>query len=126
MPPSSNAASSNSACAMPCASPPWICPSTISGLTTAPTSSTHTYLRIWTRPVSVSTSTAHRCVPCGNEKFSGSKVASESSDGSIPSGRSCAANTASAMSWMPVERPVPFTLNVPAENSRSSSEHSIM
>ncbi len=35
-------------------------------------SSTQTYFRIDVRPVSVSISTAHRCVPCGNEKFTGS------------------------------------------------------
>ena len=57
-----------------------------------------------TMPVSVSTSVAHRWVPCGKEKFSGSKVASESSDGSTPSGRLCAANVASAISWMVVAR----------------------
>ena len=45
--------------------------------------------QIATRPVSVSTSIAARCVPCGNEKFSGSNVDSESSDGSMPSGKLC-------------------------------------
>ena len=43
--------------------------------------------RIVTAPVSVSTSVAHRCVPCGKEKFSGSNVASESSVGSTPVGQ---------------------------------------
>ncbi len=37
-----------------------------------PMSSTQTYLRIVVAPVSVSTSMAHRWVPCGNEKFTGS------------------------------------------------------
>jgi hypothetical protein len=39
-----------------------------------------------TRPVSVSTSIAARCVPCGKEKFSGSYTASASSEGSMSSG----------------------------------------
>jgi hypothetical protein len=43
-------------------------------------------LYIETNPVSVSTSTAERCVPCGNEKFSGSNVAWASMSGSMPSG----------------------------------------
>src|SRR3712207_7911937 len=43
---------SYSAWAMPWARPPWTCPSTISGLTIVPTSSTHAYLRILTNPVS--------------------------------------------------------------------------
>lgn len=77
-----------------------------------------------TRPVSVSTSAAQRCVPCGYEKFSGSNVASESSEGSTPSGRLCAANTASAMSPIDVDVSVPFTVNLPPANSRSSSAHS--
>ena len=50
---------------MPCASPPWIWPSTITGLMILPMSSTQTYLRILVNPVSVSISTAHRWVPCG-------------------------------------------------------------
>ena len=37
-----------------------------------PMSSTQAYLRIFTPPVSVSTSIAHRWVPCGKEKFTGS------------------------------------------------------
>ena len=74
------------ACAMPCARPPWTCPSTISGFTIVPTSSTQAYLRIFDHPVSVSISIAQMCVPCGKEKFSGSKVASASIEGSIPSG----------------------------------------
>ena len=45
-------------------------------------------------------SAAHRWVPCGKEKLAGSKVASESSDGSMPSGMLCAANVASASSGM--------------------------
>ena len=57
---------------MPWARPPWTWPSTIIGLTTVPMSSTHTYERILTKPVSVSTSVAHRWVPCGKEKLSGS------------------------------------------------------
>jgi hypothetical protein len=98
-------------------------------LITLPMSSTQTYERIATRPVSVSTSVAHRCVPCGKEKFSGSKVASESRFGSTPSGRSCAANTASAMSWMDTDfacAPAPLTRNAPAANSTSSSPASSM
>ena len=71
---------------MPCTSPPCVCPPTISGLMITPTSSTATYLRIDTCPVSVSTSTAHRCVPCGKLKVSGSNVASASMLGSMPVG----------------------------------------
>ena len=70
----------------------------------------------------MSTSIAQRCVPCGKEKFSGSKVASASIDGSTPSGKLCAAKVASAISW--IVRPVPgvpLTENVPPANSRSSS-----
>ena len=77
----------------------------------------------------MSTSVAHRWVPCGNEKFSGSNVASESRFGSTPSGRSCAANTASATSWMDTalaSAPVPRTRNAPASNSTSSSPASSM
>jgi hypothetical protein len=66
--------------------PPCSWPLTISGFTIVPTSSTQAYLRIFTIPVSVSTSVAHRCVPCGKEKFSGSNVASASMVGSMPSG----------------------------------------
>ena len=51
-----------------------------------PMSSTQTYLRIFSPPVSVSTSIAHRWVPCGKLKFTGSYVASESMLGSTPSG----------------------------------------
>ncbi len=65
LPSSSYTASSYSACAMPCATPPCTCPSTIIGLMTLLMSSTHTYERMVVRPVSVSTSTAHRWVPCG-------------------------------------------------------------
>ena len=65
MPASSYTASSHSACAMPCTSPPCTWPATISGLMMLPMSSTQTYLRIFTAPVSVSTSIAHRWVPCG-------------------------------------------------------------
>ncbi len=104
---------------MPWARPPCTWPSTISGLTTLPMSSTHTYLRIFTRPVSVSTSIAHRCVPCGKEKFSGSNVASESSEGSTPSGRLCAANAANASSAIDTPLSVPRTVNFPSPNSRS-------
>jgi hypothetical protein len=88
----------------------------------APTSSTDAYLRIFTMPVSVSTSMAQMCVPWGKEKFTGSKVASASIDGSMPSGKLCAAKVASAISWMDSPVPgVPRTEKVPPENSRSSS-----
>ena len=73
-------------------------------------------------PVSVSTSMAQMCVPCGKEKFSGSNVASASIEGSTPSGKLCAAKVASAISWMPSPVPgVPRTENCPPANSRSSS-----
>src|SRR5579859_43419 len=110
---------------MPCTTPPWIWPSTMSGLTTLPTSSTATYERIDTRPVSVSTSTAHRWVPCGNEKLAGSYTALPSRSGSTPGGRSCAAKTASAQSAsvLPLSG-VPRTRNFPSANSRSVTSHS--
>ena len=57
---------------MPCTRPPCTWPATISGLTMLPMSSTQTYLRIFVSPVSVSTSIAHRWVPCGKEKLTGS------------------------------------------------------
>src|SRR5436853_570911 len=41
---------------MPCATPPWICPSTIAGLTTVPQSWWTTYRRISRSPVAMSTS----------------------------------------------------------------------
>ena len=81
-------------------------------------------MRIETRPVSVSTSIAHRCVPCGKEKLSGSKVASESSEGSTPSGRSCAANTAKASSAIVMPLSVPLTENLPPPHSRSPASAS--
>ena len=68
---------------MPWVRPPCTWPSTMSGLSARPTSSTQTYFRIVVRAVSVSTSTAHRCVPCGNEKLTGSYVASASIPGSM-------------------------------------------
>ena len=71
---------------MPCDEPAVRLPATISGLMILPMSSTATYLRIVTAPVSVSTSTAHRCVPCGKLKLSGSNVASASMSGSMPVG----------------------------------------
>ena len=85
---------------MPWTRPPWTWPSTMSGLMIVPMSSTQTYLRIVVAPVSVSTSIAHRCVPCGKEKLSGSKVASASMLGSTPSGRLWPVHVASAISAM--------------------------
>ena len=55
----------------------------------------------------MSTSIAARWVPCGKEKFSGSKVYSESSDGSMPSGKLWLRNVASATSWMVTPFSVP-------------------
>ena len=52
--------------------PPCTWPSTISGLTCTPQSSTATYCSTSTPPVSVSTSTTHMWVPNGHEKFGGS------------------------------------------------------
>src|SRR5665647_1059903 len=60
-------------------------------------SSTQTYLRRLTAPVSVSTSMAARWVPWGNEKFTGSNVASASMEGSNPSGRLWPWNAAKAV-----------------------------
>jgi hypothetical protein len=57
---------------MPCVIPPCTCPSTITGFTTAPTSSTATYRTSRVSPVSVSTSTTAACAPPGQEKFGGS------------------------------------------------------
>ena len=57
---------------MPWMTPPWTWPSTISGLICTPQSSTATYLRTSTPPVSVSTSTTQMCVPKGHEKLGGS------------------------------------------------------
>ena len=112
---------------MPWARPPCTCPSTISGLTTLPMSSTATYLRIFTNPVSVSISVAHRWVPCGKEKFPGSYVASASMLGSTPSGSACAANVARAIS--PMLTPLsgsPLTVKRPGVHSRSSADTSSM
>ena len=109
---------------MPCTRPPCTCPATISGLMMLPMSSQATYLRIFTAPVSVSTSIAHRWVPCGKEKLTGSYVASASSDGSTPSGRLCAANTAVAISPIAIPWSVPRTENRPPVNSMSSTEAS--
>ena len=112
---------------MPCARPPCTWPSTISGLIGVPTSSTQTYLRSLTNPVSVSISTQARCVPCGKEKFSGSYTASESRLGSTPSGRSWAMKAANATSPMATDEPgAPLTENEPPLNSRSSSLASSM
>ena len=52
--------------------PPWTWPLTMSGLIWTPQSSTATYLRTSTAPVSVSTSTTHMWVPKGHEKLGGS------------------------------------------------------
>jgi hypothetical protein len=54
---------------------------------TRPQSSTATYRRILTCPVSGSTSTTQAWVPKGNTKLEGSQLACPSSPGSIPSGR---------------------------------------
>ncbi len=109
---------------MPCTRPPCTWPATISGLTMLPMSSTQTYLRIFVSPVSVSTSIAHRWVPCGKLKLTGSKVASESIVGSIPSGRLWAAKTAVAISPIAMPWSVPRTEKRPAANSMSSTEAS--
>ena len=80
-----------------------------------------------TSPVSVSTSTAHRWVPCGKEKACGSKVASLSSEGSTPSGRLCAANTARAQSASVLDASgEPLTRNAPSANSTSAVSISSM
>ena len=72
----------------------------------------------------MSTSIAHRWVPCGKLKLTGSYVASESSEGSTPSGRLCAAKVASATSAIAMPWSVPLTENRPPENSMSSTEAS--
>ena len=63
-------------------------------------------------------------MPCGKEKASGSNVASESSDGSTPSGKLCAWNVANATSPIAMPLSVPRTAKRPPENSRSSSDAS--
>ena len=77
-----------------------------------------------TLPVSVSTSAAHRWVPCGKEKFSGSNTASESSEDSTPSGRLCPVKVANAISPMVTELSVPRTVKLPCAKSISSSDAS--
>ncbi len=89
-----------------------------------PMSSQQTYLRISTPPVSVSTSIAHRWVPCGKLKLSGSKFASESRLASTPSGMLCAVKTAMASSANPSPWSVPRTVNLPPAYSRSSTDAS--
>ena len=53
-----------------------------------------------TFPVSSSISTTATWVPNGNAKFTGSKRHCSCRFGSMPSGRSCAANAANPSSWM--------------------------
>ena len=86
-----------------------------------PMSSQQTYFRIFTAPVSVSTSIAHRWVPCGKLKSTGSYVASASIEGFVPSGKSCAANDARATSWIVMPWSVPRTLKRPPAKSTSST-----
>src|SRR5437868_4244159 len=64
-PDSSKAASSHSAWPMPCPRPPCTWPWTSSGLMRKPASSTDMYVRIVTRPVSLSTSTVATWEPKG-------------------------------------------------------------
>src|SRR5919204_528977 len=50
---------------MPCMTPPWLWPSTISGLMTVPKSLTMVYFTTSTLPVSGSISTSATCAPLG-------------------------------------------------------------
>ena len=75
LPCSSYRISSYSASAIPNATPPCTCPSTIIGFITTPQSSTATYRSSWVAPVSVSTSATQTWVPNGQVKFFGSQVA---------------------------------------------------
>src|SRR5882762_8229135 len=70
---SSYTASSSMACPKDCTIPPWTWPSTSNGFRTFPQSSTATYFRSFTSPVSVSISTTQTWAPKGNVKFLGSK-----------------------------------------------------
>src|SRR5256884_5266679 len=69
---------------MPCATPPWIWPSTIIGLITRPQSCTTTYRLISTCAVSGSTSTTIACTPFAVLPRSGPKYAVASRPGSLP------------------------------------------
>src|SRR5216683_3271177 len=100
--------------------PPWICPSTKSGLIALPQSSTATYRRKVTSPVSRSTSTTQTWVPNGKVKFFGSNEAVALRPGSNPSGieaARCAALATSAkeIDWSPAEK-------VPPENVTASGD----
>ena len=56
---------------MPCATPPWIWPSTIIGLIRCPQSCTTAYLRMLISAVSGSVSTITACIPLANVDRSG-------------------------------------------------------
>src|SRR5207245_1914314 len=89
---------------MPCATPPWIWPSTIIGLITRPQSCTTTYRLISTCAVSGSTSTTIAWTPFAVLPRSGPKYAVASSPGSAPgrtAPRSGFAFSASVPSAMP-------------------------
>jgi len=66
VPSSSYSTASNSACAIPCASPPCTCPRASIGFRIRPQSSTASIRRSLTAPVSVSASTTATWAPNGN------------------------------------------------------------
>src|SRR5712692_9899059 len=110
--------------------PPWICPSTKSGLIALPQSSTATYRRKVTSPVSRSTSTTQTWVPNGKVKFFGSNEAVALRPGSNPSGIEAArcaalATPAKEIDWSPAEKVPPenVTASGDAAPRRRSEEH---
>ena len=92
---------------MPWARPPCTWPSTISGLTTVPTSSTR-HVRADLRPARSRCRPRPRTGACraGRRSCPGRRSRRRRCVGSTPSGRSCAANVASAISWI-VTAPCP-------------------
>src|SRR5207245_697586 len=103
-------------------SPPWICPSTSSGLMTRPQSSTATRRRRRTAPDSRSTSTTATCVPEGKVKFGGSHTVVASSPGSMDAGSALADQAAAATSASVVARSgTPRTTKRPPSKTMSSA-----
>src|ERR1041385_6824588 len=108
---------------MPCATPPWIWPSTIKGLITRPQSWTTTYRLISTCAVSGSTSTTIACTPFAVLPRSGPKYAVASRPGSVPgrtAPRSGFALSASAPSATP-RRESPRRCTRPPSRTRSAA-----
>src|SRR2546430_2747820 len=108
---------------MPCATPPWICPSTIVGFTIRPQSCCTTYSTKCTTPVSLSTSTTAAWQPLANVpapqlKRLVSPVTTVTSRGSHPS---ASAAICANVVWWPcpcVVRPV-ATYTLPLGSTRT-------